>query len=247
MLVLREVAPWEGVSTPTAAHGEVDVDEHGDLYVHLQVSRNIPFSRSISFPWSGGRAHTSVPNDPIAPVAHYVDKVRTPQKKRESLEHLARETANAVAERDRGRLREITNWLYEAAQSNKERLDVLQERIQEELKTYDRLVIQGQISNTGGSPFSVLNDGKLFVETQGHPYTEGEGENRTQSYYDTDTQISIMMPNYKGRYDVPVSIEPGETYRFTAVSTERIEQMEHSRVLLDIFGAGESSATWGRG
>ncbi len=100
-------------------------------------------------------------------------------------------------------------------------------------------MIQGQISNTGGSPFSVLNDGQLFVETQGHPYTEGEGENRTQSYYDTDTQIPIMMPNAKGRYDVPVSIEPGETYRFTAVSTQRIEQMEHSQVLLDIFGAGD--------
>jgi hypothetical protein len=247
MLVLREATPWEDIPPSDTENFEdsvdpgIDVDDNGDLYIHLNVSRTIPFSRSLSFAWSGQRALAETPGDPIAPVANYVEQVRAPRLKKAGLEMLARKIACAVLSQDRGQLRVITNWLYEAAQSHKERLDILQERIEEELRIHNRLVIQGQLSNTGGSPFSVLNDSMLFVETKGHPYTEGEGGSRTQLYFDRDTEIGVMIANPRedGSYEVPVSIEPGDTYRFEAVSTARLEEMEHSRVLLDIFNAGD--------
>jgi hypothetical protein len=106
-------------------------------------------------------------------------------------------------------------------------------------------VIRDQISNTGGSPFSVLNDGKLFVQTEGHPYIEGEDDARTQAYYKKDTEISVMLPNGEGTYAVPISIKPGEVYRFAAVSKLRIEQLEQPQDLLDIFSAGDKGCYLG--
>jgi hypothetical protein len=261
MIVLREERPWSDTPTsdrgdkeqlveppPTEAsdYGEIDVDEHGDLYIHLNVSRVPPFSRSLLFPWSGRRALAEASGDPIAPVVRYIDQFRAPEKKTQKLKKLADRTAHAVSTGDQGYLRKITNLLIEAAQDYREQLHALRKRIQRELKKYDRLVVQGQISNTGGSPFSVLNDGKLFVQTAGHPYTEGrEDDDRAQIYYEKDTEISVVLPNGKGRYDVPISIEPGEVYRFAAVSTLRIEQLEHYQVLLDIFSAGDKDCYLG--
>jgi hypothetical protein len=261
MIVLREERPWSDTPTsdnggkehlveppPTEAsdYGEIDIDEHGDLYIHLNVSRVPPFSRSLLFPWSGRRALAETPGDPIAPIARYIDRFRAPEKKTQKLKKLADRTAHAVSTGDQGYLRKITNLLHEVAQDYKEQLNTLRKRIEKELKKYDRLVVQGQISNIGGSPFSVLNDGRLFVQTEGHPYTEGgEDDDRAQVYYENDTEISVMLPNGKGRYDVPISIEPGEVFRFAAVSTLRIEQLEHSQVLLDIFSAGDKDCYLG--
>jgi hypothetical protein len=260
IIVLREEAPWGGPptssnrdyeelvvphSTDAGDYGEIDVDEYGDVYIHLNVSRIPPFSRSLSFPWSGQRALAAAQGDPIAPVAHYIDQVRAPEKKREKLRILAINTAHAVSTGDQEYLRKITNLLYEAAQGYREQLKTLHKRVEEELKKNDRLVVQGQISNTGGSPFSVLNNGKLFVQTKGHPYTEGEGDDRVQSYYEKDTEIPVVLPNSEEHYGVPISIKQGEVFRFFAVSEQRIEQLEHCRVLLDIFSAGARSCFLG--
>jgi hypothetical protein len=95
IIVLREEASWGGAPTPVTGgneelvepnttvageYGEIDVDEYGDVYIHLNVSRIPPFSRSLSFPWSGRRALAAAYGDTIAPVAHYIDQVRAPEK-----------------------------------------------------------------------------------------------------------------------------------------------------------------------
>jgi hypothetical protein len=62
---------------------------------------------------------------------------------------------------------------------------------------------------------------------------------------ESDLQIPVLLPNGEGRYDVPVSIKQGEVYRFTAVSTDRIEELEHPQFLLNIFRAGDKSSYLG--
>ena len=114
------------------------------------------------------------------------------------------------------------------------------------MRIYDRLLIRGQISNTGGSPFSVMNEGKAFVQTKGYPYAHREdGGKVKQSYYPEDMQIAVLLPNGKGAYDVPISITPQEVHRCTAVSDNLIESLDSDGVLTNVFTAADRNCYLG--
>lgn len=223
----------------------VDRDRFGDVYVELAVQNPPPSLRTLSFPLWSQREMFAGAEDPMAPIARYVERVRAPVKKQQELQNLAQRTASAIAKKDWGYLRDLTNSLQKATMGYAAQLDGLRERVRRELKRYDRLIVQGQISNTGGSPFSVLNEATLFVQTQGHRYTEGEDDDRKQLYCEEDMQIMLKLPDDEGNYDVPVSIKPGDVHRFAAVSELRIEKLERPRVLTDIFLAGDKSSYMG--
>jgi hypothetical protein len=236
MAVLREDTQWDKNSD--AEPYDVDTDDAGDLYIYVKVEDPPPARRAIPFPVSGHRSLIEGTTNPISPIERTIERFRAPKSKQEELKNLAEDTARALQGEKREVLRKLAGSLHTGITKYITRLEGLQNQVQEELKRYNRIMIHGQISNTGGSPFSVLNEGKLFVQTKGHPYTQGDGDDRTQSYFKEDTEIPIVLPNKEKRYDVPVSIAPGDVYRFNAVSVPRFDQLEQPQVLRDIFRAG---------
>jgi hypothetical protein len=236
MAVLREDTQWDRNSNNEPV--DIDTDDSGDLYIYVNVEDPPPTRRAIPFPVSGQRSLIEGTTNPIAPVARTIERFRAPKRKQDELKKLAEDAARALEGNQREVLRSLAETLHTGINKYLKRLEGLHMQVQEELKKYNRFMMHGQISNTGGSPFSVLNEGKLFIQTKGHPYTEGDGDDRTQSYFKEDTEITIVLPNKEKRYDVPVSIAPGEVYRFNAVSTARLDELEQPQVLRDIFRAG---------
>ena len=159
----------------------------------------------------------------------------------------AERTANAFAYRVRDDLVCAVRFLLSGMRYAAP-LRELRERVKKDLEAHNRLLLKGQITNTGGSPFAVLNNGSIFVTTAGYPYTkvESNGDKRPLRY-PSNTQIRVLLaednpssrnsPNLS--YTSPVSIAPGTTSRFVAVSEKLLKDVDQDGVLLDAYKAGE--------
>jgi hypothetical protein len=114
------------------------------------------------------------------------------------------------------------------------RLRALRQDIDKELEKHQKLVIKGQINNSGGSPFSVTNAGRAFVGIKGYTYTytDRNGNNHEITYSD-DILIDVLIADTQrisdptsDIYDSPISLAPGDVKRFIAVSKQRIEEID---------------------
>lgn len=178
------------------------------------------------------------------------------------LESFARRTAFSLAYPDRNDIEEIVRFLVNAQSNYEPRLRELRQDIERELELHHRILIKGQVSNVGGSPFSVTNRGKIFINTKGYhySYTETNGSIK-QKEYPEDMYIDILVGKTPmvndhanqsqtsasqgntltevAAYDSPISVGPGEVKRFVAVSERRFKEIDHSGILQNVFDGAE--------
>jgi len=184
----------------------------------------------------------------VALPGHYTDLLfdssadlgsNTHPKDEEKLQNFAKRTAEAFAYRRREDLATIVRFLLD--RSNYEnRLAELRSSVENELRAHHRLIVRGQISNTGGSPFSVANKAKVFVQTEGYPFVHIDPDgNRSQRSYPRNMELNVHVGTADKAYESPFVIESGRVQRFTAVSEDRIKELDQRDVLRNAFEGGE--------
>jgi hypothetical protein len=169
----------------------------------------------------------------------------------------AKRAAYAIAYRRSDDIEAIVRFLLSARPRYEPRLLELRRGIEQELETHHRLLVKGQVSNTGGSSFSITNKGRIFIETKGylHTYTDDDG-NRQQLRVPEDTHVDILVRDAQitydsaqvpaqapyptqGPYDSPISVASGEVKRFVAVSEQRIKDIDPRGILTGAFKGGD--------
>src|SRR5215203_131166 len=164
----------------------------------------------------------------------YFDLSRFEGPKEEVGKEFAARTAKALWYSYRPDIAEAVNFLWNAQEKYETRLRTLRQAIGQELEKHQRLLIQGQVNNTGGSTFSVTNKCKAFIKRDGYAYTYTDGNgNRQEVKYRHDVHIDVLLGDAQkasdpksDAYDSPIPIAPGEVKRFVAVSKQRIKEID---------------------
>jgi hypothetical protein len=161
---------------------------------------------------------------------------------------LRERTAIALANEKKDDISKVVNFLARAQYEHESRLRELKQNIQNELEKHHRLIIHGQITNAGGSPFSIMNKGKVRIYTNDYTYSyvDEEGIDR-QFTYTRDTVLDVSIGDAGGDYvnnqgvsDSPILVASGQAKRFVAVSDQRIRQIDqHEGGLQGIFKQAE--------
>jgi hypothetical protein len=180
----------------------------GDFWVYTKND-----SRPIGFPWSHRK------------------------RSKEDAKQFAKRAAHALAYRNTTDLRASVQFLNVCERLYGSLLESLKVQVQEELSRYRRLVLRGQVTNSGRSPYSVLNKGRMFIETKNIDYKK-DGKEAT---YSDNMQVNILLTDSSELTDSPISIGSGEVRRFTAVSEDYVEELKDWEVLLDIFQRGAAT------
>jgi hypothetical protein len=166
-----------------------------------------------------------------------------PAHKTGELKGFAQRCVLAIAHRHTADINQIINFMLNG-QDYETGLTRLRDQVRDEQKKHNRLIVKGQVSNTGGSPFSIMTRGKTFILTRGYPYSREVDNNNSvsnQRTYQEDMQIDVelMKEGEDQQDDSPISVNAGGIQRFTAVSLTRIDVLSDPEVLLSVFGAGE--------
>jgi hypothetical protein len=160
----------------------------------------------------------------------------------------AQKVAQAFSRKNEHDLYAIINFLLSIPDAYSADLKSLLEEVRREQQKYHRVVVKGQISNTGGSAFSVLPRAKLFIDAKDYPYTVGTDEEAidSQQTYPQNMEIDGVLlsetpeqAETRGVLDSPISIEAGGIQRFRAVSVAHVDDLEGSEVLRKMYSAGE--------
>jgi hypothetical protein len=174
--------------------------------------------------------------------------------------------ANAFATHNRDELDELIHLINKIVADYEAKLSELRHEVSGELDKFNRLVIKGQISNTGGTPFSVLTRGKVFILANGYPYHDYDShKHRITSNLTRDIAIDLQLfsqdysqnlpivvladrkENYENCKDwfstshsASISVQPGAICNFIGVSEQYVLDLaEIGRVLPKLFEAGE--------
>jgi hypothetical protein len=148
----------------------------------------------------------------------------------------AKRSANAFAFRIVEDLKALVKFLGETERIYSAPLTQLKEQVQGELSLYRRLIIKGQATNAGRTPYSLMNKSRMFVYTRGLPYKE----NGRPTEYEDDMQIDMVLVDDHKLTTAPLSVGSGEVSRFTAVSEDYVTQLNHSQLLLDTYRGGNT-------
>jgi len=211
----------DGIAGPLemVGRGEINLDEARSLYeLHLIIEDDT----RLRFPFSD------------APVA---------QDEKVPLQPFAERTARALELPQPSDLDQLVRFLLSYPDRFQEPLHRLQDIVQNELVAQTRLIVRGLISNAGNSPFSVANQGTVFVSTAHVPYTEAKSGNGER--YPEDLQIRLLFGDAEKAYEYPVPVRRDELYRFTAISAKKVRDFDPHGVLLTAFREGERSSYLG--
>lgn len=137
-------------------------------------------------------------------------------------------------------LQEFTNFLLALENDNRAPLESLQQRLNEELLKYERIVIKGFVANRGGSPVTVTNTGRLFVGLAGYAFTDNERTLKSLAG-DHEIEMRIGADRDEGRpaFDSAITVEGGSVARFVATSTKRIRDLPDPAILVRAMTGGE--------
>jgi hypothetical protein len=230
----EQISLWRLLSA-ACLQGDVAYAEEADPAPEKEAHKLIPE------PEEQGSYRVSLPG-------HYTDLLfdssadlgsNTHPPDKQKLQDFARRTAEAFAYHRREDLATIVRFLLD--RSNYENvLAELRSNVENELRAHHRLIVRGQISNTGGSPFSVANKAKVFVQTQGYPFIHVEPDGtRSQRSYPKNMELYVHLGTSEKAYESPFVIESGRVQRFTAISEQRIKEIDQRDVLRSAFEGGE--------
>lgn len=158
---------------------------------------------------------------------------------KDKLKPFAKRTAYAFAYRTRDDLTRIVRFLLNSMRYENALAD-LRALVEQEFELHHRLIVKGQVSNTGATPFSVANKAKIFVGTRNYPLTRIEPDgSKQQKRHPDDTEITVLLGTKDSAYESPVAIESGKVERFIAVSEKRIKDLPQEEVVRTTFASGE--------
>jgi hypothetical protein len=177
----------------------------------------------------------------------------------------AQRIANAFATYNQDELNELNHLINKIVSDHEARLSELHHDVSKELEKYNRFVIKGQISNTGGTPFSVLTRGKVFILAKGYPYPDLDSHGHAitsnlsrdiaidlQLFGNNNQNIPIVVQaDTKDDYEKcknwfsvsqnsSISVQPGAICRFVGVSEQYVSDLQEIGIVLPkLFEAGE--------
>jgi hypothetical protein len=149
-------------------------------------------------------------------------------------------TAVSFASSYRQDLQEVTNFLLTVEEENRALLESLQAQLEEELKLYERIVVKGFIANSGGSPVTVTNSAKLFIQLAGYSFTDHD---RALKSLAGDREIEMVVgadrEEVDPAFDSAITVPGGSVARFAATSKKRIQDLPDPRILVRAMTGGE--------
>jgi hypothetical protein len=193
---------------------EVIIDKDGDLIIPLSGPRNMLFT------WQG-----------------------IPAKETE-LRSFATRTAAAFLTKDVNDLLALSQFLIDVGETYRSSLNSLQLKLTKERMQFERLVVRGTVANRGGSPFSITNWARVFVQLEGHSYTTSDSEGRPSlKPYPRDEYIDVRIAEDRGEgsesFESPILVQPGSVVRFVAASGTPIRNLSYAEVLIKAMDGGD--------
>ncbi|SNS97453.1 hypothetical protein SAMN04488107_4506 [Geodermatophilus saharensis] len=154
------------------------------------------------------------------------------------LKSLAFRLASALATRNRSELFAVALKLRTIAQTRMKTAADLAALVAQELDPYRRFVVEGLVGNPGRSSFSVSNRSKLIVEMRGYRSQAGTLSRDVEMMLTLGTAPAGAVEGTID-YSTPVMVQPGQSRRFTCVSSQYARNMEAAEQLLRSFEGGD--------
>lgn len=154
-----------------------------------------------------------------------------------------RRVAEAVAYRDQQDLTAIASHLKRAEQDLVTLRD-LGVRLDSELTLYSRLVVTGHFMNSGRAPFTVLDEGELFIFMKDFHYRPDGATSDLTCTSTITARLDIGSPDARpddpARFAiVPLGVPAGGMQPFTAIAKEPLGGLDHAEGLKRALDAGE--------
>ncbi|MFJ8717973.1 hypothetical protein ACIRD9_33195 [Streptomyces violaceus] len=161
----------------------------------------------------------------------------------------AERVANSLAYEYKSDLLAAATALKEQIKVHKDKVTSLRTTLWENRAPYLRLVIDGTISNTGRTPFSIANQAKLIAKVAGHPTSKGSVPHDAEISFHVGIQKvrdeGMGLWHAEREYidsESPISVAPGTSVRYICVADNHLSEEESSPSLQETFDGGNSNA-----
>lgn len=187
-----------------------------------------------------------------------------PKMQKDTVTKLGMRIARAFGFEDQQEIQALCRAMTGVLQVHLDEADRIRDDVKKSIEHHERIVVEGVVSNSRGSAFSISNRAKLVVMLDGYTDSKnntvagdveielklGTVSNMTASSGHDETTGKIRFTSSIEGFDeiVPINfstmplVNEGQSHRFASVSSSKISNLPQSQALRDAFNGADRRA-----